>query len=327
MASGGTFELTDEINGASSVAVTSAATGTADVLNIKLTGAAAITNTAALTVADVETINFLTDDTATTITNISHVAELTAAEAKTITVTGDAGLTLTHTGTALTAFNASGVTGGAVTWTAGVLAAASTITGSATRANTITINTDEVISYTGGTGVDTVTAGNGNNTISTLGGADVIDVGAGNNTITAGDGDDEISVGIGMNTLTLGAGADTVNVNRAANTNIYSTITDFALGDSLDFAFSAGITPDDSFGGAITLMGNATFQNYLDTAAALGVGKLAWFQYGGNTFVVADDNGGATFTTGNTGDSVIALTGLIDLSTSGFSATGVLTFA
>ena len=364
MASGGTLELTGAINGASSVAVTNAATGTADVLNIKMASATtAITNTAALTVADVETVNILTDDTAETTTNITHVAELAAAAATTITVTGDAGLNLTYTGTALTTFDASDVTGGAVTLTAaGALTAAATITGSATQDNTITTKaTNTAITYTGGTGVDTITFGDGDNvidvgagtntvtagdgdngvtggadvdtvtledgdnTISTFGEDDVIVVGNGSNTIVAGEGDDTITVGTGLNTITLGAGDDTVNVSRAANANIYSMITDFAVGDSLDFSIdaTAGV-----LGSAIILAGTATFVDYLNTAASGTTGNsMAWFQFGGDTFVVADDNLASTFiTTGNAGDSVVGLTGLVDLAGTSVDVNGVLTF-
>lgn len=152
--SGGTVTFSaDQTNAqALTVAVKNAATGTEDVVNVGLKGTAAVGSNL-LTVNDVETINFLTDDTATTITNITnitHTSALTADAVKAITVAGDAGLNLTYTGTTATSFDALAVTGGAVTWTTGNLAADATIVGSATRANTIdTSATNKNISYAG----------------------------------------------------------------------------------------------------------------------------------------------------------------------------------
>jgi S-layer protein len=175
-----------------------------------------------------------------------------------------------------------------------------------------------------------ITVGDGSNTITLGSGADFVTVGAGSNTITLGSGDDVVTVGAGLNTITLGAGADTVKVNRAVNENLYSTITDFALGDSLDF--SVGPAQDGTLGAAITLAGTADFEDYLNEAASGPGNTLAWFQFRGNTFVVADDNAQVFYfelnAQGQAGnDSVVALTGLIDLTGAAFDQHGTLTFA
>lgn len=449
MASGGTLELTDAINGASSVAVTNAATGTADVLNIKLNGTGNIVNAAALTVADVETINIeATDRTAANNPAVASTINVAAAGATTVIVTGNHGVNFTgSTLTNVVTLDASGVVGtganAAAAATAGAVTFASAVTNrnvtvttgngndvinvssitDATKgatistgtgndnitggagadvinagdgnntisggagansinagtgndtvtvangnntinvgagANSVTVGTGNNTitagagadtvglgagagnntitlgdgantinsatangnnTVTGGAGVDTITLGNGNNTISTLGGADVIVVGNGNNNISAGEGGDTITLGTGMNTITLGGGNDTVNLGIPTSGGAYSTITDFAIGDILDFdgTFTAG-----ALGAKITLQAAAGFNDYLDAAAAGGGTALGWFQFGGNTFVVADDNASSTFNNG--ADSVVALTGLLDL-TGTFTNAGTFTFA
>jgi S-layer protein len=246
IASGGTVTYEAAQTAASTITVANAATSTADTFNVGIISAAA-RNINSLTISNVETINFATDDTATTSTGIEHVASLTAAAATAINVSGDAGLTLTFTGTALTTFDASGVTDGDVTWTAGALAAAATVKGGATSdANVIVLSAVlDDITYTGGSGTDTITmnhatnhdattnsftlgngtntltAGNndGDNTVTGGTGVDTITVGNGDNTITTGDGNDIITVGTGANTISAGAGNDTITIGASAGTN------------------------------------------------------------------------------------------------------------
>jgi len=53
---------------------------------------------------------------------------------------------------------------------------------------------------------------------------------------------------------------------------------------------------------------------------------MAWFQFGTDTYVVVDDTVGTnTFVSGT--DSVVKLTGLVDLTTATNSAADVLTLA
>lgn len=246
IASGGTVTYHTAQTAASTITVANAATGTADAFNVAISAAAA-RNINALTISNVETVNFLTDDTAATSTGIEHTASLTAAAATSVTVAGDAGLTLTFTGTALTTFDASGVTDGDVTWTSGALAAAASVKGGATAdANVIVVSAAlDDITYVGGSGTDTITmnhatnhdatvnsftlgngsntltAGNndGDNTVTGGTGVDTITLGNGSNTITTSSGNDVITVGTGANTIDAGAGNDTITIGASAGTN------------------------------------------------------------------------------------------------------------
>lgn len=323
MASGGTVSYTAAQAAASTIGVLNANTGTADVVNLSISNTGGI-NVNTLTVADVETVNIATDDSATTITNISHTASLTAAAVKTITVAGDAGLTLTNTATTVTSFDASGVTGGAVSWTTGALAANATIKGSATRANTIdTSASSKAMTFTGGTGVDTITTAGGNDTITTGAGNDVISAGAGNDTIDAGAGDDTITTGTGLDVITGGAGNDTFILSVNANGNTYATITDAAKGDVLQFTDKGTETFTTA---KIALADTAVFQDFLDAATAGDAttnAAIKWFQFSGNTYVVEDLSAASTFQNG--ADIVVKLTGLVDLSTATGAGTHILT--
>lgn len=97
------------------------------------------------------------------------------------------------------------------------------------------------------------------------------------------------------------------------------TITDFGVGaDVLDLA---GLAP--TFSGfnaaAIVLGAAATFADYLDAATIGGTeNEISWFQFEGNTFVVANDGTGGFSAAA---DAVIQLSGLVDLSDSVFAAT------
>jgi S-layer protein len=293
-------------------------------------------------------------------------------------VSGDAGLTLTFTGTALTTFDASAVTDGDVTWTSGALAGAAVVKGGATNdanvmvfsaaldditytggsgtdtitvnhatnhdastfsfamgdgANTLTAgNNDGTITYTGGADVDSVTVGNGDNTITTGAGDDIISVGTGGNTIDAGSGDDSITIGASTSTnnVNVGTGTDTVvfgGIQAAAG--YYASLTGMGADDMLDFTATANDTGADglgALGAKLSLGGASTFANYLDAAAA-GDGSadsvLHWFQMGGNTYVVVDNSGDATFHDGV--DQVVELVGLVDLSASTAGATTIVT--
>lgn len=301
-------------------------TGTADVLNVSIKNTAAIGG-GNITAAGVETVKFATDDTATTPTGIQHTATLTDAAAKAITVTGDAGLNLTFTGTALTSFDASGVTKGAVTWTSGALDNAATITGGAGN-NTIVFSlATKAVTYTGGALIDDVTTGNANNTVNTGAGNDVIHLGSGNNTVNAGTGNDQIFLGAGLNTVTGGGGNDAYSLSGVTivNGNTYSTITDFGTGDTLAFTDAGAYDGSATLGAKITLANTAAFADFLQAATAgATAGEIKWFQYGGDTYVVNDASATAAYVNGT--DQIVKLTGLIDLSASTTAATGIVTY-
>jgi hypothetical protein len=341
LASAGTIEF-----GTASTSVTAnvinAVTGTADVLNVKATAAAGL-NVGTVVAANVETVNFLTDDSASTATGIQHTAALTDVAVKTITVTGDAGLALTTTGAvAVTTFNASAVTKGAVSWTSAALTAASTVTGGAgddtlvlsaatvaTTLNggagndTLTVNNAKNNTIDGGDGNDTILVGNGANTIVGGAGNDSITLGSGANTVNVGAGTNTVVFGTamaGLNVVTLGAGVDTLDFNAVSTAaGYYPSIVGIAATDKIDLvgASVGAIADEATLGAKITLGGAASFANYLDAAAAAdgsAAGLVNWFQFNGNTYVTLDNSATATFADGV--DQVIELVGLIDLTSS-----------
>lgn len=287
IASGGTVQYANAQTAASTITVSNAASGTSDAFNVNVTSAAA-RNVNTLTISNVETVNFLTDDTATTSTGIEHTASLTAAAATTITVTGDAGLTLTFTGTALTTFDASAVTDGDVTWTAGALAAAATVKGGATNdANVIVLSAAlDDITYTGGSGTDTITmnhatnhdatinsftlgngtntltAGNndGDNTVTGGTGIDTITLGNGDNTVTTSSGNDVVTVGTGANTIDVGAGNDVVTIGASAGVNTVN------VGTGTDAIVFTGVQTTAGYYTSLTGMGAGDTLDFSATA-------------------------------------------------------------
>jgi S-layer protein len=273
------------------------ATGTADVFGVTMSSAGALdyTSTSDINLAGIETVNFTMTDTDTTAHE--NVATLVATSAKTVTVTGNAGLDLTNTGNAaITSFDASGVTLGKVTDTGITFDSVNTTVG-------------EAVSIKGSNGVDTLT---GSATA-----ADTIDGGAGVDTIVYDGGKDVI---------TGGAGKDVFDIDALGTETVHVTITDLAVGDTIEIAGIDTGTATWNATKVAALGASATLANYLDAAAA-GAGNVnsiaRWFNYDGDTYIVNDNTAGATFAAT---DAVIEITGVIDLSDSTL-ATTVLTIA
>jgi len=312
--------------------------GTADTINLKLTdGSTKAVDFAStgITASGVEVFNITTADTqATPSGSFMDTVTLLGNSVKTIAVAGNAGLALTATSTALTSVDASGITLGGFAWTSGALAGASVVKGSATGANTVNVSAATgAVTYTGGSGADSITAtngkanvvslgdgtnsytattgnqtvtggagadtvavGNGNNTVSLGNGANSFTATSGNNTYTGGTGVDTVTVGGGMNTLTLGAGADVVTISAAgANVNTYTTIADAAAGDTIGFV-DLGV---ETFKSAkVTLANTAVFQDYANAVIQAGGnasvnGAFGWFQFGGDTYLVESRHDGS----------------------------------
>lgn len=174
------------------------------------------------TLAGVETINFtgskaltigaLTNATAVTAMNFSgagNVSVTTGALALNVNTVLDA-----HAVTGTVTLDASGSSANGVALI-GSNTAASTLLGNTTHMNTLTAG-DGGNTITGGSAVDTITVGNGNNTIAGGGGADVIVAGNGNNTISGFSGG-TVTVGNGWNVITGGAGADAITTGTGGN--------------------------------------------------------------------------------------------------------------
>ena len=186
-------------------------------------------------------------------------------------------------------------------------AAVTTIDGSAMTGKLTAESNTVATTITGGSGADTLTA-------------DVT-----GSTVVGNAGNDTLIADANLVTLTGGAGADTFNVSDVvSNSNSYATITDFSAGDKLKVG---GVAADVGFISAKIVLGStASFDAYANAAAAAaGEDDVAWFQFGGNTYVVQDlGTDSAAFVSGE--DNIVQLTGTIDLSLLTFNSTN-LTFA
>jgi S-layer protein len=162
---------------------------------------------------------------------------------------------------------------------------------------------------TNGTVNETILGGSGDDVLVAAGKtADVLNGGAGNDILVAN---------AGLDTLTGGAGKDQFRIQVASlNSSSYATITDFAAGDVIVMAGA------DSFAAAKVVQADtAVFQDYANAAMnSIGINDVAWFQYGGNTYIVMDAGlDSTTFTNGE--DFVVRLTGLVDLTGATFNDT------
>ena len=187
--------------------------GTIDTVSMTVSDGLTASNTitlANITAAGVENIDINAVDKVT-------VSSLTGASAMTsldITGAGNTSITTGALGVILNStINASALTG---TFTLNASAATGNglgVTGSATKANTVTL-TSLVDSFTGGSDKDTVIALKGN---------DIISLGAGNDTVTGNLGADRITLGDGSDIVVLLPG-DTY-VYATGGTDMISTVT------------------------------------------------------------------------------------------------------
>lgn len=167
-------------------------------------------------------------------------------------------------------------------------------------------------------------------------GTDNITLSGGIETVKAGAGNDTITTAAASSTLSGEAGNDTFVVTLAnakasgAATGFVTTIKDFEAGDVLDFIASSNgaHAATASSVAQLTLTTETTVDTAITNALNLSpVGSgtaadVAWFYWGGNTYVVfdaADD--GATNVGLTDGDIVVKLTGQIDLTGAGLDVT------
>ena len=151
-------------------------------------------------------------------------------------------------------------------------------------------------------------------------GNDLVNGGSGVDQVFGGAGNDTLISNSGLTTLTGGAGSDTFVVqNAGASKNIFTTITDFSVGDSIKLADKGNETFSSTKVALATGVAE-TLANYANAAAA-GDGStngiIKWFQFDGNTYVVQDVSFSSSFVDG--ADILVKLTGLIDLSNSALS--------
>ncbi len=245
-----------------------------------------------------------------------------------LNVSGNQGVALTHAGTTLTSLDASGLSLGAITYTAGALQYAATVKGSLLGGDTLNFGSSLAqVTITATAGSNNIT---GSSTISSAltggSGVDILVGGAGADTIVGGAGGDFITAGAGKDVLTGGTGADTFVFNGTAGaTNLatagdFVTITDFVAGtDKLKFNAVTDIVSvqQAAVQTAVTALAAGSTAAQIVTAMALanttdlGV-SIATFA--GDTYVLYETTGSnATFTVAN--DIFIKLSGVSTIPT------------
>jgi Ca2+-binding RTX toxin-like protein len=233
-----------------------AGTGTADVLNLNLTSAGAISE--ALVSPNVEKVNIVTTDTDTTAQ--TNTVWLDSANVTSVSVSGNTGLSFNPgwvLAPKITSFDASGVSGAAADAAA---LAVTYVSSNATATDTVTI--------TGGSGNDVLTGNAAMDVITGGLGIDSLSGMAGKDTISGGDGTDTINGGTGLDTLSGGAGVDTFRYTAAADSQgtTVDVITDFTGGVGGDVLSFAGV----AFGGAASYVGTANGYGAVLTSLAIG---------------------------------------------------------
>ncbi len=327
--------------------------GVSNVQELGVNGNVALTVDAALVSNGISTYSIQTNGASAALTNVNDATTLVAKDgafaastaalklgahtlnlelAGSTTAASDFTNGLTVTGSSIINVVSKGTSGVATNELALTVADNNTINVSGAQNLVLTVNdaigttgkTIKADAFTGiliasGTGqADAITGGSGNDVIT---GSVLTNAQATAATIDWAAGGLAAS---GADTLAGGAGNDTFGFALATVglTNV-STITDFAKGDSLVFGLGANA---GSF--VATAVDVASAANLGDAVGLADntANNISWFVYQGNTYVVA---AGAT-TTVVTDDTIVKLTGVLDLSTSVHTAaaTGdVLTFA
>jgi hypothetical protein len=201
---------------------TRATNGTADTITVNLNPTATGTFTG-VSIANEETATIKSSGVGT---GANTITTLTGTDLKSLTITGDRGLTVTTLsgGTALATLDASANTGTVLSIDASNSLVALTVKGSggAPTSATSTLNTITTgsgnDSVTGSAWIDSITTGNGNDTISAGAGNDTVTAGAGNDVIDGGEGDNNLSGGTGNDSITAGAGNDLIDGGGGSDT-------------------------------------------------------------------------------------------------------------
>jgi len=296
--------------------------------------------------AGIDTVT-ISDATALTMVDADFKG-LTNIEKITVTSTTTNAQSITTGGFFDTNFKTVGSTLTTTSTTGAIVVDQSTFSG--TNAVTAT-STTGAITISGGSGANTIkatsvgtAAGEGTQTITTLGGNDtvtstsavantttnVINTGAGNDTIVAGLGKDSITGGTGVDTMTGGGAVDTFVFGTSGSlvSAGLDIITDMGTTDILSFGAGvvvllaadattlvAGSNVQTSAGGLVTF---ATADNtYALKLAAVQADtqldvaqSVAFFVDSGNTYVYY-----AGAAAGNTDDQIVQLTGVTGLAT------------
>lgn len=276
--------------------------GVNDVLNLSLkSGNAGAVSFGTFVTPNVENIKFVMADTQATPVGYYNTATLTNAAARSITVSGNSGLDLgTVTGaTALTSFDASGVTLGGVKVTADALQFASTVLGSTVGGDTL--------NFSAALAATNITTYAGTNTV--LGSKTVA------STFTGGSGADTYFGGTGADTINAGAGAEVVYGNNAGvkqvNTITYATnnatagatFTVTIGGTAVVYTDAAGNKTPTEIAAAVRdlINADATLSKLTVATSAAGVLTLTDIVDGVITNTGATTSAATTVTVGNPG--------------------------
>jgi S-layer protein len=307
---------------------TNALTGAADTMTVRLLGDLSGAGRAfgTFVTPGVENVTITTVDSNTTHAAQLATVTLTDSEATSIVVTGNNGLALSFTGTALNTFNAGGLTKGAVTYTASALTTDVVVAGSAVGNDTLDFNAalgKVTMTVAGGTNaltgstvnVNTITGGTGNDTITGGNLADTIVGGAGTDRILSGTGADTLTGGAGVDTFVMSGTVATLFTNSLATTAGMDRITDFVAGtDKIALVNTSAVTSvvvtavtvatAADVATLLTAIGN---QVALTTGAAEQVGLITVTAGAmAGTYVFMNDTANAASAT----DSLINLTGV-----------------
>ena len=371
LASGGGFSNLNFVGSSSDAAVLNAMTfsgitatggwtGAADTLAINFrNGGVALTNTVpytvsnAITVNGVETISVVSENGSTTgVTTLNGITSNTlqtasfssnGAIAVGVLTTGlsdtDSIASIDFSGTTTTT-TASSITVGDIGGSSpvNIMAAASTITAGAGGLTVRFLEEEQstdVLTFTGGAGIDIFTGANTNNATnaeftgiviaSLAGGNDIfragnsatvqVDGGSGRDTIVTGAGSDRITGGTGADTLTGGAGVDTF-VFRSGD--MVAATTSAGTGSGT-VTFGNGVDTITDFADAAAGQINSSTENDIITFNGVSYTAANFLQFGSATV----GSSGFTFTQ-NSGSTAIqdifVIQGSYTASTNGFAA-------
>lgn len=261
---------------------TASVAGTADVLNYNFAGTTGPIAGGTITSQGIETINISSKGGA----GVTNSLTVVDNAAKSIVITGDHALTLNVTGQE----SASAATASALT----SIDASAATAGVTIVTAAATVGAQSALTIKGGSAVDSITV---------VTGAVANSVGA---------------------TITTGAGNDTVNVANATAKSTtapqFTTITDFAKGDVLQFAAGTTLTQ-----AKVDVSTQTTLLGAIGAATGT-VGTAQWFTLGGDTYVVNNVGDTGAPVVFDATDVVVKLSGVLDLSHA-TSATGAVTFA
>lgn len=124
------------------------------------------------------------------------------------------------------------------------------------------------------------------------------------------------TIDISTNTADVTFTANKIDSSNVTDENTLVTLKGFTDGDTINIANANS----DSFGAKVELGANSTIKDYL-TAASSQSGKAAWFEFGGDTYILFDANNAL-----DAEDYIVKLAGTdYDLKGLSFSSTGDLT--